>query len=151
MINGNSSKTGLMAVYNAAETTLVIDGVEMYGYQQGGNMVQIAWDNDKVTVETDSQGTSVASINNKDSATATVNLNQASPCNKKLMDLVNSNKEFALDYHGTTEHWYSPHCFISKAPDTSEGDTASGRAWQIHMLNATQESLLSEGQIMVLF
>lgn len=140
--NFNSSQTGLMATYNAAESTLVINGNLMYGFMSGDNMFQITWDNDNMTVSTDSMGTSVASINNKDSATMTINLNQMSPCNAILLDLANRHVEFPVDARTSSEHWSTAYAYISKIPDLANGDNAQVRAWTIHMLNAKCESTL---------
>ena len=96
MASFNSAETGLMAKYNANDTTLMVDGELMYGFA-ADTMISVAYDNDNVTVAQDPQGTAVASINNKTGATLTVNLNETSPSNAKLTELANTRAEFPLD------------------------------------------------------
>ena len=96
MASFNSAETGLMAKYNANDTTLMVDGELMFGYATD-TMITVAYDNDNVTVSQDPQGTAVASVNNKTGATITVNLNETSPSNAKLTELANTRGEFPLD------------------------------------------------------
>lgn len=138
-MNANSSQTGSMAEYDAADTTAVIDGALMYGYQGGSDMFQASWANNKVSVNGDSMGTFVVSKNNKNNGTVTVNLNQQSPMNAKLTDLCNRNANFSIDIQSDTEHVSGAHCYVTKIPDVSDGDTASVRAWQIQVLNMLYE------------
>ena len=89
-----------------------------------------------------SQGTAVASINNKTGATLTVNLNETSPSNAKLTELANTRAEFPLDLRTSTVHQTAAHCYISKMPDNTAAQNAGDRAWQIHALNLDTESLV---------
>ena len=141
MASFNSSETGLMAQYNANDTTLMADGELIFGYADG-TMITVTYDNDNVTVTQDPQGTAVASINNKTGATITVNLNETSPSNAKLTELANTRSEFALDLRTSTIHQTAAHCYISKMPDNTAAQNASDRAWQIHALNLDTESLV---------
>ncbi|MBP2057896.1 hypothetical protein J2Z60_001071 [Lactobacillus colini] len=145
MANANSPQTGLMATFNGADSTIVVDGNVMVGYAASGDIVQVTWDNDRVSVDTDVMGTSVASQNNKTSATMTLNLNQMSPSNKVLIDLYNrgvNGQNFAVDVRNSAEHVYGTHCYIAKMPEVNSGEKAGTRAWQIHLLNAEIESIL---------
>lgn len=145
MANYNNPQTGLMGVYDARETTCTVNGQIMYGFDGSGNMVQFTQDNDNVTVATDPQGTSVASKNNRNTCTFTINLSQESPCNAILMELASLDitQGFPVTYQTSTERIFAPHCYISKVPDSASGESAGAMAWTIHGLNFTRESLLS--------
>lgn len=130
-----------LSMYDANNTTLMINNIQIYGFQSGSNMVQASWDNDRVTVEVDSQGTPVPSKSNKDSMTITVNLNQQSPCNKLFIELASSNKPVPVDYRNSTEHWWGSEAYVTKPAESSDGDTASGRAWTIKVLHGNFEAL----------
>lgn len=130
-----------LSMYDANNATLMINNIQIYGFQSGSNMVQASWDNDRVTVEVDSQGTPVPSKSNKDSMTLTVNLNQQSPSNKVFMDLAASNKPVPVDYRNNTEHWWGSEAYVTKPAETSDGDTASARAWTVKVLHGNFEAL----------
>lgn len=140
MANANSAQTGYMSTYDASDTTSVIDGTVLFGFQSG-DFVTWAWDNDKVAINGDSYGTEVISKNNKNSAKVTWNLNQQSPCNAKLADLCNQNQEFPIDIRSDTEHLSASHCIINRIPSGGNGDEASVRAWEITALNLDYERL----------
>lgn len=130
-----------LPMYDANNTVLMINNVQMYGFQSGSNMTQISWDNDRVTVDVDSQGTPVPSKSNKDSATLTINLDQQSPCNATLLALTSSNSSFPVDYRNGTEHWWGTEAYISKPADMQDGDAAAARAWTVKILHANFESI----------
>lgn len=130
-----------LSIYDANNTTLMVNNIQIYGFKSGSNMVQASWDNDRVTVEVDSQGTPVPSKSNKDSMTITVNLNQQSPCNRVFIDLAASNKPVPVDYRNSTEHWWGSEAYVTKPADSSDGDTASARAWMIKVLHGNFEAL----------
>lgn len=130
-----------LSMYDANNVTLMVNNIHIYGFQSGSNMVQASWDNDRVTMEVDSQGTPVPSKSNKDSMTLTVNLNQQSPSNKVFMDLVASNKPFPVDYRNNTEHWWGSEAYVTKPAEASDGDAASARAWTIKVLHGNFEAL----------
>lgn len=132
-----------LSMYNANDTVLTINNVRMYGFASGSTMAQIAWDNDRVTVEVDSQGTPVPSQSNKDSATLTINLSQQSPSNATLMALARSNSSFPVDFRNGTEHWWGTQAYISKPADMSDGDNAGSRAWTVKVLHANFEAIES--------
>lgn len=131
-----------LSMYNANSTVLTINNVRMYGFAPG-TMAQIAWDNDRVTVEVDSQGTPVPSKSNKDSATLTINLSQQSPSNATLMALAQSNASFHVDFRNGTEHWWGTQAYISKPADMSDGDNAGTRTWTVKVLHAKFEAIKS--------
>lgn len=139
----NNSKTGYMAIYDADDTTVIVDGMEMYGFATSGEMVQVAYDNDNVQIASDPQGTTVLSRLHKGTGTITLNLSQSSPCNAKLTELANNLTEFAIDIQDSTDHSWDPHVVIAKIPDRSDGEQAGTRAWQLKALNLNTESKLS--------
>lgn len=127
----NANHTSEMRTYDAAQITLVVDGQEIYGFKGGTDSVSVAYSSDKVTADPDSMGTTVFSINNKSDGTITVNLNQQSPCCKKLGDICNSNKVVPVDLNAGTEHTWSAQAYISKLPDMGYGDNAGVRTFAI--------------------
>ncbi|MEE8823743.1 hypothetical protein LASUN_13000 [Lentilactobacillus sunkii] len=140
MANANSSQTGYMGAYDAADVTNVVDGAVLFGFQSG-DFVTWEWDNDKISVDGDSYGTFVLSKNNKNSGSVTYNLSQESPCNAKFAELANSNKEFAIDVRSDTEHVYGAHCGVTRIPSGQNGDASQVRSWQVKVLNLEYERL----------
>ncbi|MCV3742956.1 hypothetical protein OF387_17105 [Lentilactobacillus hilgardii] len=140
MANANSSQTGLMAEYNAADCTHVVDGAVAFGFN-GSDMVSWDWDNDKASLAGDSMGTFVLSDNNKNSGKVTYNLDQESPFNKNLADLCNANKTFPIDIRSTTEHVWGDHCKVSRIPAGSNGDNSGNRPWVVIVTNLMYERL----------
>lgn len=143
MANSDNTQGGFTGVYDSSNTTITIDGKPIFGFKAGSDLFQFARDSDNVTVETDSNGDSVASKNNKKSGTVTINLNQTSPANALLVDLCERKADFPIDITSDTEHIYGPHCYIAREPETSGAESASVRAWQIHILKATYETELT--------
>ena len=130
-----------LSMYNANSTVLTINNIRMYGFAPGSTMAQMSWDNDRVVVEVDAQGTPVPSQSNKDSATLTINLSQQSPSNAVLMSLSRSNASFSVDFRNGTEHWWGTQAYISKPADMSDGDNAGTRAWTVKVLHANFEAI----------
>ena len=92
MASHNSDRTGLMGIYDANDTTIMVDGHEMFGFQDG-DMFTATYDQDRWATAQDAQGTGTASKNNKTGGTITINLIETSPCNaimEKLLKLVTS-------------------------------------------------------------
>lgn len=141
MASHNSPQTGLMAVYDADDTTIMINGQQVYGFGQD-QMFSTSYDNDNVVVNQDPQGTSVASKQHKTGGTVTINISEASPANAQLTNLANAETEFPMDIITTTTHWTASHCLIVKIPDGGGGATAANRAWQIKALNLSETSLV---------
>lgn len=141
MPNYNSAMTGYMATYNAADTTVMVNDTQLFGFA-ADSIFSVTHDNDNTTIATDPMGTSVPSISNKDSSTVTINLNQTSPSNNVLTDYANRHVEFNLDIKTSTTHYSCPYCLITKIPDSAGGTTAGDRAWQIHCLNLTEDSII---------
>lgn len=135
----NSAESGLMATYDANDTTIVVDGKQLFGFGED-TMFSATYDNDAVTVTQDPQGTGVASKNNKTGGTITLNVSEASPCTKQLHDLATKGN-FPVDIITSTLHITATHCYISKKPDASGAATVSNQAWSIKALNMTSESL----------
>lgn len=135
----NSAESGLMATYDANDTTIVVNGKQLYGFGED-TMFTSSYDNDTVSVSQDPQGTSVASKNNKTGGTITINLSEASPCNKQLHELATKGN-FPVDIITSTIHITAPHCYITKKPDASGAGQVGNQAWQIKALNMTSSPL----------
>ena len=140
MANANSPQTGLMGSYDAADTTSVVDGTVIFGYQDG-DFITWEWDNDRASVAQDSYGTGVISKNNKNGGSITYNLSSESPCNAKFAELVNTGKNIAIDVRTDTEHIYGANAIVVRVPSGTGGDAASVRAWQVKIINMEYERL----------
>lgn len=134
--NATGPQSKRMTLYNAADTTVVIDGTVLFGFQGGSDIFQLTWDNDRASINQDSFGSSVVSRNNKDSATLTINLNITSPMNDLLTKLCLENKVFTTLITTDTDEVTCEQSVITKLGDISAGDTAPLRAWSVHLLNA---------------
>lgn len=127
-----------MTTYDAREVTTIVDGVIITGFQDG-DMVTFGKDNSFVEVQVDAQGESAAAINNDRLGTFTVNLSSASPWNKKLMELANSRKQFAITIKHKTEVATATKAFVEKTPDGSFGKGIGSRAYTIKALDYKHE------------
>lgn len=139
----NSAITGLAAdMYDANATTIMVDGQQINVFGED-SMFTFAFDNDRVTVKQDPQGSAVASKNNKTGATITLNVSELSPAFAFLVEL--SNRQafpgFPVDIITSTAQISASHCYITKIPDMSGGNEAGNMAWQIKALNADVKPL----------
>ncbi|RVU70162.1 MULTISPECIES: DUF3277 family protein [Lactobacillus] len=141
MANFNSAQTGVMATYKAVDTTVMVNGKQIFGYGED-TMFTASYDNDTVTIQQDPQGTGVASENAKTGATITLNISESSPVNSFLNDLASTNN-FPVDIVTTTNHIHAVHCYIQKKPDIQGAATASNRAWVIKAINMDDTPLVS--------
>lgn len=140
MASHNQPQTGLMATYDANDTTVMANGRQIFGYGED-TMFTASYDNETVTVKQDPQGTGVASKNNKTGGTITLNIDETSPSNTWLEELANAGN-FPVDIITSTIHITATHCYISKRPDTTGAATSSNKAWQIKALNMSEVSLV---------
>lgn len=139
----NSALTGLATkTYQAADTTVMVDGQQVYAFGED-SMFTSAYDNDLVTVKEDPQGNGVASKSSKHGGTITLNLFETSPANKLLTDLA-ATGNFPVDIITSTVHISATHCYIAKIPDSTGGNEASNRAWQIKAIYLEETSLVDE-------
>lgn len=139
----NSALTGLATkTYQAADTTVMVDGQQVYAFGED-SMFTSAYDNDLVTVKEDPQGNGVASKSSKHGGTITLNLFETSPANKLLTDLA-ATGNFPVDIITSTVHISATHCYIAKIPDSTGGNEASNRAWQIKAIFLEETSLVDE-------
>ena len=140
MASHNSDRTGLMGIYDANDTTIMVDGHEMFGFQDG-DMFTATYDQDRWATAQDAQGTGTASKNNKTGGIITINLIETSPCNA-IMEKVTETGNFPVDIVSSTYHLSAVHCYVQKKPDLQGGATASNRGWQIKALNMDETPLL---------
>lgn len=136
---GIGQQTDNMVIFDAANTSVVINGEELYGFKGGSSVFQVEWDNDRSSIDTDSFGTSVVSRNHKDSATLTINLNSTSKMNSVLAELCETNAVFPVELLSDIDHVWTSKAVITKMAPVSVEDQAPGRTWTIHMLNANYE------------
>lgn len=140
MTSHNSDKTGLIGIYDANDTTIMVDGHEMYDFQDG-DIFTATYDQDRWTVVEDVQGTGTASKNNKTGGTITINLLETSPCNA-IMEQVTETGNFPVDIVSSTYHLSAVHCYIQKKPDLQGSGTASNRPWVIKAINMDETPLV---------
>lgn len=140
----NSALTGLATKnYQAADTTVMVDGQQVYAFGED-SMFTSAYDNDLVTVKQDPQGNGVASISSKHGGTITLNVVETSPATKLLTELAANKHSFPVDIITSTVHISATHCYIAKIPDSTGGNEASNRAWQIKAIHLEETSLVDE-------
>ncbi|MCO6514946.1 MAG: hypothetical protein J6586_00195 [Snodgrassella sp.] len=129
-------------LYDSNETTIMVDGHQIRFFGED-SMFTFAFDNDRVTVKQDPQGSAVASKNNKTGATITLNVSELSPSFQFLLGLANRQAfpGFPVDIITSTIQISASHCYITKIPDISGGNEAGNIAWQIKALNADVKSV----------
>lgn len=142
MASHNSDSTGLMGIYDASDTTIMVNGQEMFGFQDG-DMFTATYDQNLWTTVEDAQGTGTASKNNKTGGTITINLLETSPCNA-IMEKLTETGNFPVDIVSSTYHLSAVHCYVQKKPDLQGSGTASNRAWVIKALNMDETPLVGE-------
>ena len=141
MASHNDSRTGLMGTYDANDTTIMVDGHEMFGFN-GDTMFTASYDQDRGEADQDPQGTGHFSKNNKTGGTITINLDETSPCNSILENLANTGN-FPVDIVTSTYHLSAIHCYVKKNPELQGGAKSSNRAWTISALNMDETTLLT--------
>ena len=139
MVAHNSPQTGLMAEYDANEATVMVNGTWIFGFGED-TMFTSEYDNDKISIKQDPQGTGVASHNNKTGATLTINLDETSPSNKALRQLADVGN-FPVDIITSTNHIHAVHCYITKTPTIQGAATSSNRAWVIKAIDMQDEAI----------
>lgn len=140
MASHNSDSTGLMGIYDASDTTIMVNGQEMFGFQDG-DMFTATYDQDLWTTVEDAQGTGTASKNNKTGGTITINLLETSPCNA-IMEQITETGNFPVDIVSSTYHLSAVHCYVQKKPDLQGSGTASNRAWVIKAIDMDETPLV---------
>jgi len=138
-ITNNGPQTSKMVLYDAANSTVTINGKVYFGFKGGSAIFEVTWDNDRATIDTDAFGTSTVSRVHKNSATVTVNLNETSPCNKALAELCDANAVFPVDLINEVDHVWGDECVVTKLGNVAAEEQAGNRAWTIHILNANYE------------
>lgn len=140
MTSHNSDRTGLVGIYDASDTTVMVNGQEMYSFQDG-DMFTATYDQPRWATVQDVQGTGTASKNNKTGGTITINLLETSPCNA-ILDQLTETGNFPVDIVSSTYHLSAVHCYVEKKPDLQGSGTASNRAWVIKALNMDETPLV---------
>ena len=137
----NSTLTGLATkTYNAADTTIMIDGHQLYAFGED-TMYTAEYDNDTVTIKQDPQGNGVASKNAKHGGTITLNMFETAPAVKLLHDLADKGN-FPLDIVTSSIHISATHCEIPRKPTSTGAAEASNQAWQIKALYMEETPLV---------
>ncbi|TYC49896.1 hypothetical protein ESZ50_04710 [Weissella muntiaci] len=124
-----NQKTQYQPSYNAQDVHLFVNNVEINGFQEG-TMVQVAFQNQLVTMNADAKGEGYATISNDHRGTITVNLSELSVDNSMLSKLATSKQQFPVKLVHHDESW-SGQGWVQKMPDAQFGATASGRSWQL--------------------
>lgn len=140
MASHNSDRTGLMGIYDANDTTVMVNGQEMYGFQDG-DMFTATYDQPRWATVQDVQGTGTASKNNKTGGTITINLLETSPCNA-ILDQITETGNFPVDIVSSTYHLSAVHCYVEKKPDLQGTGTASNRPWVIKAISMDETPLV---------
>lgn len=142
MTSHNSDSTGLMGIYDSSDTTIMVNGQEMFGFQDG-DMFTATYDQPLWATVQDVQGTGTASKNNKTGGTITINLLETSPCNA-ILDQLTETGNFPVDIVSSTYHLSAVHCYVEKKPDLQGAGNASNRAWVIKAINMDETPLVGE-------
>jgi len=127
-----------MTTYDAREVSTIVDGFVVTGFQDG-DMVSFSKDNTFIETQVDAQGEASAALNNDSLGTFTINLSSGSASNKKLMQLANSRKQFAVTVKHKKERAWATKAFIEKTPDGSYGKGVGSRAYTIKALDYKHE------------
>src|SRR5699024_2102796 len=127
-----------MTTYDAREVSTIVDGFVVTGFQDG-DMVSFSKDNTFIETQVDAQGEASAALNNDSLGTFTINLSSGSAWNKKLMQLANSRKQFAVTIKHKDERAWATKAFITKTPDSSYGKGVGNRAYTIKALDYKHE------------
>lgn len=125
-------------IYDAAQHFMTIGGFPISGFQDGSE-VTIEFDEDQMTKQVDIDGNGVVfNRTNNHLATVTFTLNEGSPANEFLSELMNDFRNnnggieaffFKDNNSGTTAQ--SDACTVQSAPSQGGGRESSGREWTI--------------------
>lgn len=118
----------VMNEWDARECNIIVDGITMFGFQDG-DMVGYEFNNANAGQVIDPQGNGSRYIINDHSGKITINLSQTSPCNEKLLDLINKNKEVVISVTTSNESVSGQRCTFEKDPGGSFGKTIGNIAY----------------------
>lgn len=127
-----------MTTYDARDVTTVVDGVIITGFQDG-DMVSFSKDNNNAEIVVDAQGNGAMAVNNNNLGTFVINLSAGSPFNKKLTQLADSRKQFAMSVKHKTERAWGTKCVVEKTADGSFGTGVGARSYTVKALDYKRE------------
>lgn len=129
-----------LTIYSFQNVVLTIDGRRVEGFWEGDDAIQLERPTDLGTPLVGADGSSLVSITADQTATLTLRLQPTSPWNRELANRVKQIRNGAsvtpmvisLRDTSTGEGGGCSAAVIIKEPDSSWGDAASAREWQIH-------------------
>ncbi|KMT62654.1 phage structural protein [Paenilisteria newyorkensis] len=123
-----------MQIYDALKVTTVVDSLTLFGFADG-DMVSCSKDANNMEAKVDAQGTASAAVNNDNLGTVKIDLAATSPCNKKMIELANTRKQFAIRVINGTETIGGSRAFVEKLPDSGFGKGVGTRSYSIKVLD----------------
>ena len=127
-------------LYDAVKANIVVDGRTIQGFQDG-DMFNVTVKEERVRTAVDAQGWPSIAINNNRLGQITVNLSGNSVDHKRLNQLANTNKVFALVATTPYEKISGTQCIISKPADAAFGKETPKRTYTIEVLDMQVEVL----------
>lgn len=127
-------------IYDAKDVHLSIDGRVVQNFQDG-DMFNVTVKEERVRTAVDAQGWPAIAINNNRLGQITVNLSGNSVDHKRLNQLANTNKVFALVATTPYEKISGTQCIISKPADAAFGKETPKRTYTIEVLDMQVEVL----------
>ncbi len=131
----------LFAKYNAKDTTVTVDGVNVTGF--GEDMLTIDKDEEEFTTSVGAQGDIVKNIINNSLGTATLTVQVTSPQYAYLMELVKREDPFPFWYTNKVlgERSGGTKANIKKIPSMGRGKEAEDGAFEIQIFDLVNERI----------
>ncbi len=129
----------LFATYDAADTTVAVDGVNITGFAE--DMLTIEKDEELFSTSVGAQGDVVKSAINNSLGTATLTVQVTSPQFKKLMALAKQSDPFSFWYINKSlgERAGGTMANIKNYPEISRGQKAGDVEFEFQIFNLTVE------------
>lgn len=129
-----------MRRYSFSDTIVIINGVEITGWADGDDVIQIKRRADAATDKVGAGGSMMVSISADKSGEATFKLQQTSPSNKYLTALAEAQQssgelfvptELLFQDSYRNDMAFGTHGYIKKQSDISRGTAAGTQEWTI--------------------
>lgn len=126
-----------MAVYDSMKVNVTINNMLATGYAEG-TMVVCERNEDRVVPYSGVKGEYAYSLNNNNSGTITVSLQQQSPMNAVLQALANKRETFPISVVDINSGGFKAggnDAIILKEPSNERGAEITSRAWAIYVFD----------------
>lgn len=130
-----------MAAYDATDVNVSISGRIVTGFAEG-SIVECSRNEDRITPYIGTKGETAYSINNNNTGTITINLQQQSPINAVLQGYANRKESFSISVidinaGGGNFRAGGNEAYIVTDPTYTRSDAIETQTWEIYVFDYT--------------